>query len=87
MVEHVILKQGEGYCGLKAGQVKEGEERRGEDGGVSEKSCIQVVMETHCVGDFKKCDSGGLRELRALVAFAEDPGSTPSTHMAAHSHL
>ena len=27
------------------------------------------------------------QRLRAFMAFAEDPGSVPSTHMIAHNHL
>lgn len=41
-------------------------------------------MHTHAItGEHVKGRDG--QGLRALAAFAEDPGSVPSTHVAAHS--
>ena len=43
-------------------------------------STVNIVLKIIRAGEMSQ-------QLRALAAFPEDPGSIPSTHMVAHSHL
>jgi hypothetical protein len=48
------------------------------------KPAVKYLYQYHMLG---KHAPGLGRQLRALAAFAEDPGSIPSTHMVAHNYL